>query len=367
MWKPRAALAAFLTTLLVGCTPGLGGPDVSDEQMHSDLAEACRFEFQLLAQSEDYLNLKSSPHVVESFERTSDAEGLVRVRTDVSNGDHQEFPALYTCSGMNRSEGAWMSAPHLYDTTITEIDWQEPAPPWPPTRPFPHRMPQAPPGYLTQASADGVFDDAEPWEWLRYPNRVMPGASFHSESTQAQSGYCTFGFFVGHEGREQVLTAGHCGHVGSVISANPFEEIGSVEVGTLVRQDYDHHTDNVDIAVIDIEDDRLIDSHELPFAEPLLGVKDAVWVGEHRPRLCRLGRTSGVSCGEYLGMTPGGQILAHLEAEGGDSGGPVVAVTDEGLWAVGLTAAEHNHRRETTVTPIAEWMEEWDLTLLGTR
>lgn len=120
---------------------------------------------------------------------------------------------------------------------------------------------------------------------------------------------------VGYDqtGDLKAITAGHCGEEGDQIAAENFPELG-------VIGEFEYSTMDPDIAVIDLDDAKVLPLQEVG-GLAITGIADTAPVfGEE---VCKNGRSTGVTCGIVWG-TDNQQILEHSCSVGGDSGGAVV-------------------------------------------
>ena len=72
--------------------------------------------------------------------------------------------------------------------------------------------------------------------------------------------------------------------------------------------------------------------------QKIIGWAGAEWLQKHKPYICRMGHRTGITCGKFDRLESDGLFAFVSFVDRGDSGGPVYAVTDQGLVAVGVTS-----------------------------
>lgn len=217
-------------------------------------------------------------------------------------------------------------------------------------KPQPQPMPQPPataptttPNTTPSATDHGpLFQRSDGFHWLERPGVVVPGGAFVN---MTRNGTCTSAFIVHNDEGSYMLTAGHCGKVGDRIGVE--HSNGYVEpVGTMVFSQFEA-VGGQDIAMVKLSDLSKVqvniaentEHKDYPGAGmKLIGWADAQWVAKNKPYVCRLGQRTGVSCGSFIQMVDKNLFQFVAFADQGDSGGPVYAVTDEGLVALGVTS-----------------------------
>lgn len=241
----------------------------------------------------------------------------------------------YTCEATLSDAGDVMP---VWDLDVTTT-WEQPAA---------GAVPTYPSGFVH--SVDRAL---ESWLWLRDPGTVVPGGRMEISGSDV---VCSAGFLAERDGRTTLLTATLCGAPDTQLTVDE-------PIGTVVESVDNGH--GPEIALVALED-GVSTSPGLAFPEPLLGVRDLAWLEENSPRLCHLGAGTGLSCGEYEGTVAEGLFRFTAAINWDDAGGPVFAVTDEGLWAVGIVSGGNPGSGVVGVTAIAPWFDTWGLTLLGT-
>lgn len=226
---------------------------------------------------------------------------------------------------------------------------QRPNPP-PTTR----RSVGAPPA----ADDSKIFHSSEEWQWLKHPGTVIPGGKFVNIDAGKS---CSVGWIVTTERRAFILTAGHCGDVGDR-AALPRRNGRLTPVGQFVESRF---------AGVGSRDDALIELYDsarwtatIPLDMAATKIATPQWADTHRPRVCRLGYRTGLSCGAYLNTD--GTIIEYRGIDDhGDSGGPVFALWDGDLYALGV----YSYLSKTDATragtsAIADTLDHWGLKLL---
>lgn len=241
----------------------------------------------------------------------------------------------YTCEATLADAGDVMP---VWDIDVT-ITWEEPAT---------GTVATYPSGFV-----HSIDRDQDSWLWLRDPGAVVLGGRMEISGAEV---VCSAGFLAERDGQATLLTAALCGA--------PDTELAVDEpIGTVVESVDTGH--GPEIALVALKD-GVPTRPGLAFPEPLLGIRDLAWLEENSPRLCHLGAGTGLSCGEYEGMVAEGLFRFTAAVDGDDAGGPVFAVTDEGLWAVGVVSGGDPGSGAVAATAIAPWFDTWSLTLLGT-
>lgn len=203
-----------------------------------------------------------------------------------------------------------------------------------------------------------IFHDSEEWQFLSMPGAVVPGGIIVNDTDESS---CSVGYVVSTDNRDFVLTAGHCGEEDDQFSIVD-EDGSSTYIGSMVESEF-LTAGGADYGLNDITRARP-HVQTFPFDAPLKGWRDVSWLEENKPRICRLGFRTGLSCGEYLGVDDNGILSFRGIADHGDSGGPVFAQTDDGFYAVGLQSyGQPADATRVSAMTIAEPMNLWGLTL----
>lgn len=220
------------------------------------------------------------------------------------------------------------------------------------------------PFMVDTAAADAAYDSqiyhsSDDWDWLSAPGKIVPGGQY----VNTRSGMtCSTGWIVSTEGRTFVLTAGHCGRPGDVIAIS--DRSGNTRrVGEFVET---RHTEigSYDDGLIELWDSAPYTS-EVPVTAPLHRWDSAAQVAERRPQICRLGHRTGLSCGAYLSSD---SVIVEYRniTDKGDSGGPVFAVVDGRIHAIGVSSyLNDSDATRAGAAFIEPAMNRWNLTIHG--
>ncbi len=177
---------------------------------------------------------------------------------------------------------------------------------------------------------------------------------------------CSLGFVLpGADGKAEGLTAGHCGNAGDVVTDRDGNRLGFVSEssGGLAG----------DIALIRFDglpqgslttwvpfDDRML---------PVLGSMSLAEVMESRPVLCKVGRSTGQSCGAVARTYASNALQFVAPSDSGDSGAPVYAMGDGGVFAVGVLFGSSVDGRGvgtgeyTGITGLSDFASQWGITV----
>lgn len=175
---------------------------------------------------------------------------------------------------------------------------------------------------------------------LKDAGRLAPGTAIYNKRTGMR---CSTGHIAGKEGHVFVVTAGHCGNTGDSFYYNSDSgrrvTFGTMRVET-ENTNVKGFVNSSDIGLIEITNPRAKYN-----SSPNLDGELAGWISNEevertRPTICRLGSTTGFSCGNYLGINRevGGFYFANHAAKG-DSGGAVYALVDGKYYAAGVYSA----------------------------
>lgn len=201
-----------------------------------------------------------------------------------------------------------------------------------------------------------ISHNSEDWLWLETSKVVTPG-SYILNKTGSKS--CSTGWIVGQKERYFILTAGHCGKRGD----NFYLPDGTTYIGQMVESMYVKVGD-ADYGLIELSPNAPVDSSPQFKNLKLLGWRGYDWIEENDPRICHLGYRTGLSCGDYLEITPGGNVTFRGFCDHGDSGGPVFALTKDGMYAVGVLSGNGiGDASRTYSMAIQPPMERWGLVI----
>lgn len=158
------------------------------------------------------------------------------------------------------------------------------------------------------------------------------------------SNRCTLGYAAtsSTSGRSIAITAGHCGSAGTTVLTTGRRPIGRY---IAVRADQSG-TNTYGYAVIALNQDVATSGNITPtFAIQRQGVATA---GDG---VCLFGTTSGMRCGTVATANPAAATIAGSLSKPGDSGGPVVRMSDHAL--VGILIGHDDIENVTMFEPIA--------------
>lgn len=175
---------------------------------------------------------------------------------------------------------------------------------------------------------------------------------------------CTLGFVLpGSDGHAEGITAGHCGNVGDLVTNQ-----NGVTIGYYVNSVKTNS--NEDIARIRLRGDGLPTgsaSTYVPFNGqwwPILGVMSPEELNTTRPVLCKVGSTTGQTCGLMEGEATASTIKFRAASDHGDSGSPIFAMNTEGVYAAGvLLGSPIKDNGVIYATPVLDFAKEWGVTV----
>lgn len=207
------------------------------------------------------------------------------------------------------------------------------------------------------------YHNSVDWEWLKQPGGVVPGGRIYNKN---QGMICSTGFLASGDGRLFIITAGHCGNRGDQFyvedSRGNWSYVGEM-VESYLEQDENGGIFGADIGLIEITGDAKYSS-ALPIDLPLRG-----WITPQEAQargmaICRLGATTGYSCGEFEEIGNNGLFYFRNISDRGDSGGAIFAADNSGVWAVGVSSnvADINKTRLGAME-IGSAIQYWGLTI----
>lgn len=204
------------------------------------------------------------------------------------------------------------------------------------------------------------------WQFLQKPGAVVPGGAILNAT---QSTRCSTGFIASTGNRAFIVTAGHCGDVGDQFYIQDAQG-GNMMIGEMVESYVERSGNSIagaDIGLIEIYDDAkpYVDS-ALPMDQQLKGWITPEEAQRRNMGICRLGSTTGYSCGVFVSVEPAGQFYFRNISDRGDSGGAIFAYDDSGVWALGVMSRGSDHNPTLAGgMEIAGAMQYWGLTLHG--
>lgn len=177
---------------------------------------------------------------------------------------------------------------------------------------------------------------------------------------------CTLGFvFTGTDGEPRALTAGHCGSEGDLVQTADHRTIGRIAVSR-----FSGTFNSVDTALISFTPGSVAVDPHIPGVGGVSGVAGRSEVERANPVACKLGPTSGLSCGPMTVVkTPVPMLAFRMASDHGDSGAPVWMYCADGrILAVGTVSADGSldggpgrDAGVTYVEPIEKYVAEWEL------
>lgn len=209
------------------------------------------------------------------------------------------------------------------------------------------------------------YHNSVDWEWLKQPGGVVPGGRIFNET---QSMTCSTGFLASADERLFIITAGHCGNRGDQFyvedSRGNWAFVGEM-VESYLEQDENGSIFGADIGLIEITGDAKYSS-TLPVDLPLRG-----WITPQEAQargmaICRLGATTGYSCGQFEEIGNNGLFYFRNINDRGDSGGAVFAADNSGVWAIGVSSnVSDTNKTRLGAMEIGSAIQHWGLTIHG--
>ncbi|OFT56562.1 hypothetical protein HMPREF3151_10135 [Corynebacterium sp. HMSC05H05] len=179
---------------------------------------------------------------------------------------------------------------------------------------------------------------------------------------------CSTGFLASADGRLFIITAGHCGNRGDQFyvedSRGNWAFVGEM-VESYLEQDENGSIFGADIGLIEITGDAKYSS-TLPVDLPLRG-----WITPQEAQargmaICRLGATTGYSCGQFEEVGNNGLFYFRNINDRGDSGGAVFAADNSGVWAIGVSSnVSDTNKTRLGAMEIGSAIQHWGLTIHG--
>ena len=203
------------------------------------------------------------------------------------------------------------------------------------------------------------------WKWLEQPGGIVPGGRIINET---QDSSCSTGFLASKGERIFIITAGHCGNRGDQFyvqdAQGNWSYVGEMVESYLEKDAYGGIV-GADIGLIEITGDARYSS-TLPLDLPLRG-----WITPQEAQargmaICRLGATTGYSCGEFESIGNNGLFYFRSITDRGDSGGAVFAADNSGVWAVGVNSnVSDTNKTRVGAMEIGGAIQHWGLTVHG--
>ncbi|ATI36370.1 hypothetical protein CPI83_29660 (plasmid) [Rhodococcus sp. H-CA8f] len=170
---------------------------------------------------------------------------------------------------------------------------------------------------------------------------------------------CTLGFVLtGTDNQDRGLIAGHCGDLHDDVTTSDGRTIGRI-----AAVEFPDTFNGPDTAVVSFLPGVTVDA-AIEGVHPTVSALTKDDVNRNSPVLCKLGATTGLSCGPLATVaTPGSMIAFHGKNLDGDSGGPVWTYGTNGeILAVGTVSGSPIGKSDIAyVEPIAPYLKLWQL------
>lgn len=174
------------------------------------------------------------------------------------------------------------------------------------------------------------------------PLVAMPGMPIYQHDGD-EGTRCTLGYGASNAYHDQLaVTAGHCGTVGGTVRNKTGHIIGkyvAVQPDNVAAHSFGY-------SIIKLRDTVATSAAITRSME--LERQAQAQAGDH---VCMFGTTSGRKCGTVTDITPQVGNIEGFLSEHGDSGGPIVRMTDHAL--VGILVAHNANQGRTYFEPIA--------------
>lgn len=202
--------------------------------------------------------------------------------------------------------------------------------------------------------------------WVRHADGGVGG---HLDSHASSEGFtkCTLGFaFVGSDNEPRALIAGHCGDVHEELQSSNGTVVGRIADAANFTGTFD----SPDTALVSFTPGVAVNS-VLPGIAPVSGKLTLGDVERTSPVLCKLGVTTGLTCGpiDSKVRTPKSMIAFSAVGEQGDSGAPVWTYGANGeVLMIGTLVADGSlpggpgkEAGVLYVEPVSGYMVKWKL------
>lgn len=204
------------------------------------------------------------------------------------------------------------------------------------------------------------------WQFLEAPGKVVPGGMILNRTNGSS---CSTGFIASRDNRVFIVTAGHCGNKGDKFDIRDSRG-NTLRVGEMVESYVERHGQGIvgaDIGLIELYPNvrQYVDS-ALPMNAKLKRWITPQEAERRNMEICRLGATTGYSCGVFVSVDKAGQFYFRNIMDRGDSGGAIFAVDRSGVWALGVVSRVSDYNKTLGGgMEIASAMRHWGLTLHG--
>ncbi|WP_157920673.1 hypothetical protein [Rhodococcus sp. H-CA8f] len=191
------------------------------------------------------------------------------------------------------------------------------------------------------------------------PATVSTGDKIAIRHADGQNNTCTLGFVLtGTDNEDRGLIAGHCGDLHDEVMT-----LDGRTIGRIAAVEFPDTFNGPDTAVVSFLPGVTVDA-AIEGVHPTVSALTKDEVKRNGPVLCKLGSTTGLSCGPLADISaPATMIAFHAANEDGDSGSPVWAYGANGeILAVGtLSGGPHGNNNIAYVEPIADYLKLWQL------
>lgn len=170
---------------------------------------------------------------------------------------------------------------------------------------------------------------------------AMPGMPIYQHDGD-ESTRCTLGYTASNANHDQLaVTAGHCGEVGTAVRD---------KTGYFIGKYIAVQPDNVPAHSYGYSIIKLRETVATSAAVTRTLELEHQAQAEAGDRVCLFGTTSGRKCGAVSAITPQAGVITGFLSDHGDSGGPIVRVSDRAL--VGILIAHNENQGQTYFEPI---------------
>ncbi|AZA13192.1 S1 family peptidase [Corynebacterium choanae] len=187
----------------------------------------------------------------------------------------------------------------------------------------------------TQRERRERYHDSSQWLWLQSSEVVVPGVKLSIEGADGKIGNCSAGFFAHGGGRDFMVWAGHCAHVGdNVYFVDPAGN--TLWLGQAVESQFS--LGEQDWALVDISNSQAPWSSQLPLDMRNAGAITAADIATYDLQICHLGFRTGMACGDTGEVLNAMTFEAYAPGDHGDSGGPVFAYYEDHFYPAGMVS-----------------------------
>mgnify|MGYP002715106945 CR=1 FL=1 len=208
------------------------------------------------------------------------------------------------------------------------------------------------------------YHNRENFRFLEQPGKIVPGGRIYN--TRKNSG-CSTGFIASRDNRAFIITAGHCGDIGDQFVVQD-RQGNTLLLGEMVESYVEQSGEAItgaDIGLIELYDDakQHVDS-SLPVNAKIQGVISPAEAAQREMAICRLGATTGYSCGVFVDEDQAGQFHFRNISDRGDSGGAIFAFDGTNAYALGVVSRGSDYNKTLAGgMSIGEAVQYWGLTV----